>query len=68
MNKYESVPIFGSILALASGWKLEEWASIFGILFGFCTVLIHLYYKQKEFELKKIELELKYQYEQNKSD
>ena len=68
MNKFESVPNFGSVVATFSLFELSEWASIFGILFGFATLLIHLYYKRKEFELKKIELEWKLQNEKNKQN
>lgn len=60
MNKLESVPIFGTLVATISAYNLDEWASILGILFGFVTVFTHVYYKKREFALKKLELEYRY--------
>ncbi|KGQ43219.1 hypothetical protein JP28_09425 [Gallibacterium anatis] len=59
MNKFEGVSYLGSAVALISGLNLSDWAAIFGILFGFCTLLITWHYKQKEYELRRLELNVR---------
>ncbi|SMB82442.1 holin, HP1 family [Pasteurella testudinis DSM 23072] len=49
----------GSIVAVLSGLSISDWAAIFGILFGFATLLTNMYYKRKEHQIKLKELELK---------
>lgn len=53
----ETVPILGSATALLSGLTLNDIASICGIVFGLSTLVLHWYYKQKEYELRKLEIE-----------
>ncbi|MDA3979039.1 HP1 family phage holin [Gallibacterium sp. AGMB14963] len=59
MNKFENMSFFGSAVAFFSGLTLNEWCSIFGILFGFCTVVLTWYYKKKDYELRRLELEIR---------
>ncbi|KGQ51390.1 hypothetical protein JL12_03665 [Gallibacterium anatis 10672-6] len=59
MNKFDGVSYLGSVVALVSGLSLHEWAAVFGILFGFCTLLITWHYKQKEYELRRLELNVR---------
>lgn len=56
-NNPERISYFGAIVTFLSGLSWNEIASIFGILFGFATLLITWYYKQKDYELKKSEIE-----------
>ena len=44
-------------MAFLAGINWSTVASICGILFGLATILINWYYKQKEYELRKIQLE-----------
>ncbi|MDP8176344.1 phage holin [Pasteurella skyensis] len=60
-NKTANLSFFGSIVATISGWTINDWSAIFGILFGLCTLLINLHYKRKEDVRRKIELEIKLQ-------
>ncbi|BFU60773.1 MULTISPECIES: HP1 family phage holin [Rodentibacter] len=53
----EQLSYFGSICAFFAGLTLSDIASIFGILFGLATVLTNWYYKKKDFELRKLEVE-----------
>jgi len=48
---------FGSFMAFLAGINWSTVASICGILFGLATILINWYYKQKEYELRKIQIE-----------
>ena len=48
---------FGSIMTFLAGINWSTVASICGILFGLATILINWYYKQKEYELRKLQLE-----------
>lgn len=60
MNKFDNVPYLGALVSLVSAWTLNEWASVLGILFGFCTLAMSFYYKHKEYQLKLEELKRKY--------
>ena len=44
-------------MAFLAGINWSTVASICGILFGLATILINWYYKQKEYELRKIQIE-----------
>lgn len=63
MNKHENMSYLGAIVTVISGLTLQDWGVIMGILFGFLTLLMGWYYKEKEYQLKakalkhKIELE-----------
>ncbi|EIJ69389.1 HP1 family phage holin [Pasteurella bettyae] len=58
MNKNsEQLSYFGAFITFLSGLSWSDLASIFGILFGLATLLIGWYYKQKEYELKKLAIE-----------
>lgn len=53
----EPLSYFGAFMTFVAGINWNNVASICGILFGLATLLIGWYYKQKEYELKKLELE-----------
>ncbi|MGR6981202.1 HP1 family phage holin [Testudinibacter sp. P27/CKL/0425] len=55
----ENASYWGALIATISGYSINEWAAVFGILFGFSTLLINMYYKRKEFQLKLQEHHLK---------
>ncbi|WP_443091374.1 phage holin [Basfia succiniciproducens] len=58
MNKNaEPLSYFGALTAFFAGLNWSELASLFGILFGLLTLLLNWYYKQKDYELKKLEIE-----------
>ena len=58
INNYTSAQAyFGSFLAFFAGINWGNVASICGIIFGLATILINWYYKQKEYELRKLQLE-----------
>lgn len=57
MRNTESGAAWGSLIAFLSGLTLNEWAAIFGILFGLFTILLNWYYKEREIRLKEKELE-----------
>lgn len=61
MNKFDNVPYLGAMVAFLGGLTLNDWASLFGILFGFTTVLINFYYKHKEYQLREISMKLRLQ-------
>ena len=48
---------FGALMTFIAGINWNNAAAICGILFGLATLLIGWYYKQKEYELKKLEVE-----------
>ncbi len=50
---------WGAFIAAVSGYSWHEWASIFGITFGFLTWFTNWYYKRKEYQLRLRELELR---------
>lgn len=56
MKNTESNALLGSLIATISGLTINDWAAIFGILFGLATVLMHWYYKEQELKLRKIAL------------
>lgn len=56
MKNTESNAFWGSLIATLSGLTINEWAAIFGILFGLATVLINWYYKEQELKLREIAL------------
>lgn len=57
MNKYtETQSFFGSLVAMIAGWSINDWAALFGILFGLMTVLINWYYKEKDDRRKDMEM------------
>lgn len=53
----EPLSYFGAFMTFISGINWNNAAAICGILFGLATLLINWHYKQKEYELKKLELE-----------
>ncbi|WP_439291257.1 phage holin [Lonepinella koalarum] len=58
MNKHtDNLSYFGAFMTFITGLTLNDWAAVFGILFGIATLFINWYYKQKDYELKKLELE-----------
>ncbi|WP_439327901.1 phage holin [Lonepinella sp. BR2357] len=58
MNKNtDQLSYFGAFMTFIAGLTINDWAAIFGILFGVVTLFINWYYKQKDYELKKQELE-----------
>lgn len=58
MNKNtENLSYFGAIMTYFSSLTLSDLASICGILFGLATLLINWHYKQKDYELRKMEIE-----------
>ncbi|MCK3655801.1 hypothetical protein A4G19_08535 [Pasteurellaceae bacterium Macca] len=61
----ENNAYLGSLIATLSGLTISDWAGIFGILFGLCTVLLNWYYKDREIRLK--EKALKYQIDLEKN-
>ena len=48
---------FGALVTFLSGLTLNDIAAIAGILFGLFTILINWYYKQKDYELHRLEIE-----------
>lgn len=44
-------------MTFMTGLSWSDLASIFGILFGLATLLINWHYKQKDYELRKLEIE-----------
>lgn len=58
MNKNtENLSYFGAFMTFMTGLSWSDLASIFGILFGLATLLINWHYKQKDYELRKMEIE-----------
>lgn len=60
MNKTtEPLSYFGAFTTFIAGWglTLSDFATICGILFGLFTLLLNWYYKQKEIELRQLEIE-----------
>lgn len=58
MNKQtENLSYFGAFMTFMTGLSWSDLASIFGILFGLATLLINWHYKQKDYELRKLEIE-----------
>lgn len=58
MNKQtENLSYFGAFMTFMTGLSWSDLASIFGILFGLSTLLINWHYKQKDYELRKLEIE-----------
>ncbi|MFZ7173987.1 HP1 family phage holin [[Pasteurella] aerogenes] len=57
MKNTTELSFFGSVVTFFSGFNLNDLASLSGIIFGLITLLIHWYYKQKDYELKKAKLE-----------
>lgn len=58
MNKHtENLSYFGAFMTFMTGLSWSDLASIFGILFGLATLLINWHYKQKDYELRKLEIE-----------
>lgn len=53
----EPLSFFGAITTFLSGLTLNDFTSICGLLFGLATLVLHWYYKQKEYELRKLEIE-----------
>ncbi|MDP8173121.1 HP1 family phage holin [Pasteurella skyensis] len=60
-DKAANMSFFGSIVAAISGFTINDWSAIFGILFGLGTFLINLHYKRKEDIHRKLELEIEMQ-------
>lgn len=56
MKNTTELSFFGSVVTFFSGLNWNDLASLFGIIFGLLTLLIHWYYKQKDYELKKAKL------------
>lgn len=52
MDRLDKTSLLGSLLAVVSGLTLQDWGVILGILFGFATLLINAYYKNREIKLK----------------
>ena len=53
MNKHQDFfAYWGALISFFSGLTLNDWAAVFGIIFGFATFLMNLYYKRKEYKLK----------------
>lgn len=60
MGKHTSdTAYFGAIVAFLSGLSLNDIAAIAGILFGLFTIFLNWYYKHKEYELHRLEIEKK---------
>lgn len=55
----EPLSFLGAVTTFISGLTLNDIASICGILFGLATLIMHWYYKQKEFRLRQMEVEKK---------
>ena len=58
-NYSSETSYIGAIVAFFGGLSISDWAAIFGILFGFATLLTNMYYKRKEYQIKLKELELR---------
>lgn len=52
MDRLDKTSLIGSIITVASGLTLQDWGVILGILFGFATLLLNAYYKNRELRLK----------------
>lgn len=52
MDRLDKTSLVGSLLAVLSGLTLQDWGVILGILFGFATLLLNAYYKNREIKLK----------------
>lgn len=52
MDRLDKTSLLGSLLAVVSGLTLQDWGVILGILFGFATLLLNAYYKNREIKLK----------------
>lgn len=57
MKNTTELSYFGSFITFLSGLNWNDLASICGIIFGLATLLISWYYKKKDYELKKLEIE-----------
>lgn len=66
--KANTAPVSGSVAVAVGSLSPNEAAAIASIVFGFCTIAMNFYFKQRELKLRQQEMERKYHNENEQAN